>query len=245
MAYNIYLNGNSAPFNNKDVCNAVKWSIDYNSLVDTVLGGSGEVLQTLSWLGLPYADASTPYSLNPTMAKQLLAGAGYPNGLSVNLVYQNTDNLWPLVAPVIQANLAQSGITATLVGVDLPTEDNYLTSSNFQMLAAWEGGGLSHIANAAWWTMDYRIGALAKWIGFNDPQALALIDATHDVSEADAPAAWSALTQYGQSHAPVVNLWQLDKQVIISSKVQGLVMPLSRLYLNLGLVYKQGISGFS
>ncbi len=58
-----------------------------------------------------YLSTSVPY--DPAKAKQLLAQAGYPNGVSIKLVAQNTDPV-PAVATAWQAQMKKIGINVSI-----------------------------------------------------------------------------------------------------------------------------------
>jgi peptide/nickel transport system substrate-binding protein len=51
---------------------------------------------------------------DPAKAKQLLAEAGYPNGITLKLLFP-TGGFYPLLAQTVQANLARAGIQITMV----------------------------------------------------------------------------------------------------------------------------------
>jgi peptide/nickel transport system substrate-binding protein len=63
------------------------------------------------------------YPYNPDKAKQLLAAAGYKNGLKITLTAPATDSS---LAEQIQGQLAQVGITATIANISADTETQYL-----------------------------------------------------------------------------------------------------------------------
>jgi peptide/nickel transport system substrate-binding protein len=101
-----------APLNNTDVRLAIEYGIDRQALSDAVQGkGVGQP----SWQPLPAGTAGfdptaqNPWPYNPAKAKQLLAAAGYPHGLTINGI---TPNIAPFNqdATIIAAELAQIGI---------------------------------------------------------------------------------------------------------------------------------------
>lgn len=55
---------------------------------------------------------------DPELARQLLAEAGYPDGLSLRLVFRDRD-IHPETAEVVKAALARAGIRVELVGVSI------------------------------------------------------------------------------------------------------------------------------
>ena len=65
-----------------------------------------------------------PYPYNPTKAKSLLASAGFPNGLTLKMLYRPQETLSLKMFQTIQADLAKAGVTVKGVGV--PTADFYV-----------------------------------------------------------------------------------------------------------------------
>jgi len=175
----LWLNQSQPPFNQgADVWNAVKWSIDYDGLINNVLSGAGVNVQTLSWKGLEGYDANNPFQHNPAMVKQLLTQAGFPNGISFTLKYNADDSIVPIYVPKLQSDMAACGITVTLDGEpggQMATDDS---NGNFAGLTTWEGGGLQHIANIAWVNLDARAGFWATWTNWKSTMAEQLVDAT-------------------------------------------------------------------
>jgi peptide/nickel transport system substrate-binding protein len=88
---NIYLLINSkldTPFRKKAVRQAVNYAIDKEALVKNILEGHGTPLQgqpySSMWLGYLPDYKMIPY--DPAKARQLLADAGYPNGLDTEFI---------------------------------------------------------------------------------------------------------------------------------------------------------------
>jgi peptide/nickel transport system substrate-binding protein len=75
------------PFDNKLVRQAVAYAIDRDAIIASILGGHASRLDGPIGPGqYGYsADLQPKYTYNPERARQLLAQAGYPNGLDVEL----------------------------------------------------------------------------------------------------------------------------------------------------------------
>jgi peptide/nickel transport system substrate-binding protein len=104
----------SSPFANLKVRQAVAYAIDTKSINQNL--NLGLYTLTNQW-AIPGAQAYNPnvagYPYDAKKAKQLLAEAGYANGFSTKLTFDNggsNANLWAAV----QANLADIGINLTL-----------------------------------------------------------------------------------------------------------------------------------
>jgi peptide/nickel transport system substrate-binding protein len=115
----------TAPFNNPDVVKAINYAIDRQAILTVQASGYGAIsYQPFPKGFVGYSAAlANEYPYNPTLAKQLLAKAGYSKGLKVTLTAPSTDDS---IAEQIQGQLAQVGITATIGNVSLDTETQYL-----------------------------------------------------------------------------------------------------------------------
>ncbi len=98
-----------APFNNKALRQAISFAMDKQKMVDAEWQGHaapGWTTFGFSWWG----DSSyQPYRYDPQKAKQKLAEAGYPQGITVPYWCQGTDSELR-ECEIVQAMLAESGI---------------------------------------------------------------------------------------------------------------------------------------
>lgn len=104
------------PFDDNRVRQAMKLAVDRPALVQSVLLGYGEVGNDNPVpLGSPYAFAAAPPARDVAEAKRLLAEAGYPDGLTVEL---RTAEGVPGMLKMAQAfaqMVAEAGITVNVV----------------------------------------------------------------------------------------------------------------------------------
>ena len=92
-----------APFNNVNVREALQMAIDLPTIAKTYYNGSADPSPSsltsnyLTGWCIPYSqwsqDLKDQYAYNPTMAKQLLTNAGYPNGFNTDIVANNSWDL--------------------------------------------------------------------------------------------------------------------------------------------------------
>jgi peptide/nickel transport system substrate-binding protein len=130
-AYRLNPDGQNAdsPFSKLEVRQAVACAIDKQSLVDGIVGGYGSVTNqgfpAESWV---YNPNNKGYPYDQAKAKQLLASAGYPNGIEISIIGNNT-GIDPTVCTAIQAMLAKANIK---VNLDLRAPP--------AVMQAWSGG---------------------------------------------------------------------------------------------------------
>jgi peptide/nickel transport system substrate-binding protein len=116
----MFLGMNSAykPWDNVKLRQAVNYAIDREGIVKGILNGRASVLKTPIGPGMYAYDPNLQpqYSYDPAKAKQLLAEAGFPNGLDVELQSPSGRYLKDKeIAEAIVSMLGQVGIRAKLV----------------------------------------------------------------------------------------------------------------------------------
>ena len=82
------MNMEYGPFASPEVRNAVRYAIDYDGIIEYVLGGSALKHQSFIPRGFLGYTPETPYSLDMDKARQLLAAGGYPEGFAVELIIE-------------------------------------------------------------------------------------------------------------------------------------------------------------
>ncbi len=104
-----------APFDDVRVRQAFVSAIDYDGMMNDLVQDGGLRMNSPVYATMEYYDAAIPLpERDLDRARSLLAEAGYANGLDIELVYVDFGLLRQL-AVILQANLAEAGINATLV----------------------------------------------------------------------------------------------------------------------------------
>lgn len=113
------MNVDLEPFkNNKKLRQAINYAIDREGLIDMVLNGRASPAKGVLPPGMfGYNPDLEGYSYNPEKAKQLLAEAGYPNGIKLTLQY-NTSDGHKRIAEALQQQMKQVGIDMEIKNVD-------------------------------------------------------------------------------------------------------------------------------
>jgi peptide/nickel transport system substrate-binding protein len=116
----------TAPFTNPKVVEAINYAINRQAIVQVQASGYG----TVAYQPFPQgfvgysSQLANLYPYNPAKAKQLLAQAGYPNGVKITLT--NDDTADTSLAEQIQGQLAQVGITASIKDIPEDTSTQFL-----------------------------------------------------------------------------------------------------------------------
>lgn len=136
---------NKAPFDNKRVRQAMNYAIQKDEIITAVYGelgmSSSMPLPTSSWA---YNTEITPYEYNPDKAKELLAEAGYADGVEIELfalpVSRPYNPNGRKVAEIMQAQLKEVGVTAEIVSYDIGTYWDKVDAGEFDMaMTGWSG----------------------------------------------------------------------------------------------------------
>ena len=116
-----YLGMNSSkgsPFEDPRVREAVRYAIDQDGIIASLLQGLGRKTQTIIPIGLAGSDPKIYYPYNPAKAKELLAAAGKAGGFSVDFLVSTGSCAGGVpcqdLAAKVQADLAKVGIKANI-----------------------------------------------------------------------------------------------------------------------------------
>ena len=111
----IGINVTRGPLRDARVRQALNYAIDVQSIVNALIGGRGRLAAGVIPPSLPGADTSrAPYGHDLARARQLLAEAGHPDGIDLQL-WHSQDAAFTNVAEAIQAYLRDAGFRVTLV----------------------------------------------------------------------------------------------------------------------------------
>lgn len=100
-------------FQNEDLRRAICHAIDVNTLVPSISGNTA-IVATSSMPEMCEAYVPHIYEYNPDLARQYLADAGYPDGVSFTITVSQDQANDVKMAEAIQAQLAEVGINMTV-----------------------------------------------------------------------------------------------------------------------------------
>jgi peptide/nickel transport system substrate-binding protein len=117
----IFFRLDTPPVNNPLVRQAINYAVNRNEINNVVLAGTGRVTDETFAPDQPVAynpSVASEYTFNPAKAKQLLAQAGYPHGVTVTLVIPAGVTLSEREAPLLKNEMAPAGINLKIISVD-------------------------------------------------------------------------------------------------------------------------------
>lgn len=129
------LNNQEAPFDDKRVRQAVLYALDKQAIIDTAWNGYGSAVATYAAPTDPYyEDLNDVYPHDPEQARDLLAEAGYADGLDITFKVP-TRPYAQAVSEIVVSQLADVGINASIESSEFPAVwlDDVFTNHNYQM----------------------------------------------------------------------------------------------------------------
>ena len=208
---------------------AIKWAIGYEAIAQNITPNLWGVSQSFLPKGLPAALPDQPFHKDSAKAKQLLAAAGYPNGLTLTMDFI-TAAPYGDIAQAVQADLAQAGITLQL----LPGEQKQVitkTRSRTHQLAMlyWGSDYFDPNSNAQGFcanpddSADSKLKILAWRSHFADKQLTdETLDAAKELDAARRIALYQEMQRQFWDRAPFAVLLQRSANATMRQNVSGL-----------------------
>jgi ABC-type transport system substrate-binding protein len=115
----IYFNQLMEPFDDVRVRQALNYAVDKEEIAEFVFGGAVRPSDAPIAPAIFGYSAVGPYEYDPERARELLAEAGFPNGLTID--FWSPTGRYPQdiqVAQAIQGQLAEVGVTAEITSID-------------------------------------------------------------------------------------------------------------------------------
>ncbi|MFO7266063.1 MAG: ABC transporter substrate-binding protein [Limnochordales bacterium] len=130
----LYLNNQRSPLNDVRVRQAISHAVDYDALIQGVMLGNATQMRGPVPQGMWSHDPNAyQYTLDLNKARQLLAEAGYGNGLTLGYLYSPVYSEWEQIGLALQAQLAQIGIRLELQPYAYATMRAMLDEGNFDI----------------------------------------------------------------------------------------------------------------
>jgi peptide/nickel transport system substrate-binding protein len=214
------MNPRYPPWDNLAVRQAVSHAVDRKELTDGILNGRAYPLE--GPIGPPQfgysPDVEPRYQHDPERARRLLADAGYPNGLDVEMYspagrYIKDKEL----AQALVGQLARVGIRARLTSQDWGV---FWPAVGEGKIPFWFGGRGSVIDPSEYLHQYFRTGA-TKRIGFSDPQIDALLDRERTVLDpTERTAVLHQLLSEIMRRAPVAFLFMYEDTYGVANRLE-------------------------
>ena len=177
LAYTLLgINTGREPFNDVRVRAAINHAIDREEIVEAVYFGNavpgGPLSPALTDWALP-TDEFYCYDHSAERARELLAEAGYPDGVELEILTFGTIAVVADAAQVLQAQLGEAGFDAELNVAEFGTFVQDWGNSNFDVFVSLNGGSIDP---DGYLYRTFRSDGSTNVFGFADPQVDELLD---------------------------------------------------------------------
>lgn len=218
----VIFNESFEPFADVHVRRAIAQAIDRNAVTTSALFGSGEAACSLVPPTMPYSANENCLPFDLTAAKAEMAKSAYPDGFAVDLTIDNQPAS-STVAQIIQAQLAELGITVTIKVVDSGQLYTTFGQRGYQMgLAAW-ASDIPDPDEQLTFMLDPKAGGESYYTGYDNPTVTDLINKARATLDSDRRAQlYAQVQQTVAQEVPQLPLSNQSNAYAWSRKVQNL-----------------------
>ena len=217
----IAMNTTKAPFDKKEVRQAVAWALNRSDIRDLAYFGAGEVGVAEVPSGSVWFDGVDPFEGAPDVdkAKGLLAAAGYPDGLSITYLGLPQYPELLKTGEVVRDQLKEVGIDMQIEQVDVSVWFDRFSSGDYEITSAYQE---RTIDPDNFYSLVLRSGAAVNTTGYASPEADALIDqAAAETDQAARQGLYTELRALVAEDAPLTFVHFETLNYLMQKKVVG------------------------
>lgn len=220
----IALNTKMAPFDNVKVRQAVALAVNRAAIRDVAYLGTGELGLTEMPTGSTWYDAMGLFSGDPDLgkAKQLMAEAGFSNGVKVEYLGLPQYPELLKTGQVLRETLKSIGIDMTIKPVDVSVWYDAFSSGKYQITSAYQE---RTIDPDNFYALVLHTGAPVNTVGYSNPAVDALIDkAAASADIAERKAMYRQIRTIVTTEAPLVFAHYETLNYLMNKNVTGSVI---------------------
>lgn len=228
------LNVTHGPLADKKVRQAIRYAVDYDGIINQILGGAGKQISTFIPEGFAGYESRILFKTDLEKARQLMKEAGYAQGFETTLDHMDATPQ-PELAQSIQSSLAKIGIKVQInkmVGAQLYPK--YRAQKHDMILGAWGPDYIDPHTNAQPFA-DYKANQLAyRNMYYNDQTSKMVQDAGVEMDHEKRIALYKEANKIIQEDGPYVFLYQPLYLHAVRNDIQGFLpgsnLQLTKLY---------------
>jgi peptide/nickel transport system substrate-binding protein len=218
-------NVDKPPFDNEQLRQAIGYAVDKDRIIENFYPEGSIAADQFLPPGIPqYQDGAETFTYDPDRARELLAEAGYPDGVDLGVLsYRATVRGYlpqpPQVASDIRDQLAQVGIT---VALDEQEEGAFIDNANTGALSFYMLGWGADFPDATnFWDFHFGVGASPQFgTGFDDMHEV-LTEAGSTVDEEQRGELYSQANELLFQHAQAIPIAYGGSAVAFNASVEG------------------------
>lgn len=223
--YYVGINVSKGPLADKRVRQAIRYAIDYDGIINNIMGGAAKAINTFIPEGFAGYTDKIVYRQDMDKARSLLAEAGYADGFEVSMdTGDQTPN--PELAEAMQASLAEIGIKVKINKlVSAQLWPKYRAQQHDLIMARWGPDYNDPHTNAQPFA-DYTAKQLSwRNVYYNDVTADLIKQAGQEMNQDKRIGLYQKANDIVQDDGPYVFLFQPLYQYGVRNDVKGFVPP--------------------
>ena len=217
----IGLNLEREPLNDIRVRQAIAYAVDREQICAAGEFGLCTVIEGPTGPGSAWYNDYAPYGRDLDKARELLAEAGLADGFEMELMPTAEFPETTRVAQVVQANLADVGITTSIIAPEWSEWLELEGSGQYDgYICSWNG-----LPDTIYYYLQHRTGQVFNFTGFSDETYDSLVDEARTVADFDERyEIYSQANQILVDEAPYVYFYSRQYTRAYSDSVQGYVL---------------------
>jgi peptide/nickel transport system substrate-binding protein len=225
VTYDMLINHSKAPFDNLKFCQAVSNGIDRTTIAEAVTLGTGQPANSIFSPALDYYDKSIPViQRDVAKAKALLAESGTTDA-TFELILNAGTSTEEKASVLIQAQLAEVGITVNISKVDSGEEWTRMVNGDYQAAMNWWYNETRDPDNALRWCAWGAGDNKSYFTRYNNEKVNKLIDeACGETDDAKRAALYAEIQKITVDEVAQVALYYPSWLNAFSPKVKDLTL---------------------
>ncbi|MEU6284445.1 ABC transporter substrate-binding protein [Streptomyces sp. NPDC047028] len=236
LTYYVGANVQVKPLDQPEVRLAIAWAIDRDRILKQALGGIGRTSSVPWSFGSPAWDKkqAATYSYDPAKAKRMLRSAG-ATGTKIDVYYSNSLATNTAVAQIVQSNLADAGLKATLQPKLAADYQKLFVSGKLPGLFV-NGHGFGQLSPATLAKGAFPFNAQQNASNFSSHTYTRLADAAWTGGPGSLPGTYKQLTELLLEEQFVIDLVNSTHTYAVADKLKGVAWTMYD-YLDLDNAY--------
>ncbi|SDC15516.1 peptide/nickel transport system substrate-binding protein [Sanguibacter gelidistatuariae] len=222
----IFFNTLDEHFADRDVRRAVSYALDREGIVAATSFGTAEVAGSVLPPSVPGYDATIDsLSYDLAGAKASIAASAYPDGFSTKLLVASGNTLRAQEAQIVQAQLAEIGITVEIESIDLAAFRERFRAFDYSFMINSATSDVADPNGIVSFQADPEGGTNGYWTHYNNPEVTALIAQGRTLPDgAERTAVYSEIQATIAGDAPFIPLSYPSNIKASQATVQGLTV---------------------
>jgi peptide/nickel transport system substrate-binding protein len=215
------MNVTKPPFDKKELRQAIAWAIDRKAIRDIAYFGSGEVGVEEVPSGSPWYDGVDPFAGAPNLdkARQLLAAAGHPNGVTIHYLGLPQYPELLKTGVVVADQLKKIGINMQIEQVEVSVWFDRFSKGDYEITSAYQE---RTIDPDNFYSLVLKSGGSINATKYANPQVDTLIyDAATATDEAKRKQTYAEIRKIVRDDCPLIFVHYETLNYLAQKKVTG------------------------